>query len=172
MGRRNERRNNQNARKDKSARDRRQFARHRSKKAFQQTVSKRLRIYGKKPPPCPYCGSQPVLKYSNDGRPPVWVCAGWPTCDAKVGVHPDTTVPLGTLANYELRLARIRAHDALDKLWAHNRLSRQHAYNELAEFLGLTLEQAHIGLFDLALCEATAAFARIRLREIYGDRKT
>ena len=38
-------------------------------------------------------------------------------CQAWVGCHPNTAVPLGRLANAELRSAKMAAHAAFDPLW-------------------------------------------------------
>src|SRR5690606_31465936 len=64
------------------------------------------------PPPscCPYCGG-PVRLVKNceiyRGRAyGAWPYAYWcQPCDAFVGLHPETDLPLGTLADRELREA-------------------------------------------------------------------
>jgi hypothetical protein len=43
-------------------------------------------------------------------------------------------------------------------------------YEELAEYLGLPIDETHIGMFGLALCELVVVFSRQRLRQIYGKR--
>lgn len=72
-------------------------------------------------PICPYCGQKSVLRpasyvYGNDTIDPdsfLYVCVGYPSCNAYVGVHEGTKKPKGVLANSELRNKRIRAHRAL-----------------------------------------------------------
>jgi hypothetical protein len=74
-------------------------------------------------------------------------------CRAHVGTHAATGKPFGRLANAELRAARRRAHDAFDALWRRKRSSRSNAYAWLARELGIRVEETHIGMFDVAMCE-------------------
>ena len=76
------------------------------------------------------------------------------SCDARVGTRPGTTVPLGNLANSELRSARMRAHQQFDPIWKQGTMSRTDAYAWLAQQMQLPTAQAHIGQFDLAQCHA------------------
>ena len=68
---------------------------------------------------CPYCGQVAVLVDSSIvyGRSfgLIYLCA---PCDAYVGTHKGSPrhAPLGTLANKELREARLKAHEILDPL--------------------------------------------------------
>lgn len=116
-------------------------------------------------PICPYCDRpSELLRNSTQlyGRDfgPVWIC--W-TCRAWVGCHRDSKrfAPLGRLANAELRTAKIRAHDAFDPIWRYlverhgysKGFARHKAYEWLAERMGLTIETAHIGMFDVAQCD-------------------
>lgn len=78
-----------------------------------------------------------------------WVCDA---CDARVGCHPGTSNPLGGLANKALREARMAAHDAFDPLWRSGRMTRSEAYAWLAQHVGVTPDQAHIGMFDILKC--------------------
>ncbi len=90
----------------------------------------------------------------------IWLCR---PCDAYVGVHKNSPrhAPLGRLANAELRYWKRRAHAAFDPLWqrkmARDRVSkseaRKLAYHWLAEQLGLSVQQCHIGMFDVATCQ-------------------
>ena len=61
---------------------------------------------------CPYCGS-PVIYRSADGiyhdnskKTMLYVCSHYPECDAYVRVHAGTNIPVGSLANHELRTLR------------------------------------------------------------------
>lgn len=79
-------------------------------------------------------------------------------CDARVGCHSETGKPLGSLANRELRRARMLAHTYFDRLWKSAtrepaRMSRTEAYAWLAEKLKLPASDCHIGLFDIRLCD-------------------
>lgn len=109
---------------------------------------------------CPYCGGvarkQPCEKvystvyHSNYGD--IWVCDNYPECDAYVGCKPSGK-PLGTLANSELRGMRVKTHNLFDKIWKKKLMNRSHAYRWMAEEMGLTAKQAHIGKFNIEQCE-------------------
>lgn len=87
-------------------------------------------------------------------------------CDASVGCHgrgntvrqgtveviSDGTLPMGRLANAELRKAKQHAHAVFDPIWREHGTSRRDAYRWLAKQLGIPFEQAHIGEFDVATC--------------------
>lgn len=67
-----------------------------------------------------------------------------------------------TPANVETRAARMRAHDAFDRLWSPGEPgSRKRAYAALAAFMGLPEAKAHIGMFDAAQCEQVIEFCSI-----------
>lgn len=119
---------------------------------------------------CPYC-NKPAKLVSGDKiytrRPDLhalnfWLC---PPCDAYVGCHrpgartedgiSDGTMPLGRLANAELRRAKSKAHAAFDPIWKFKRMSRKSAYRWLAKKLGIPEAQCHIGYFDVEMCERT-----------------
>lgn len=71
-------------------------------------------------PMCPYCGNPSRLVdsievYGNRSYGMMYLCKcvpGW----AYVGCHKGTTVPLGRLADAELRAAKRAAHAAFDPL--------------------------------------------------------
>jgi len=99
-------------------------------------------------------------------------------CDALVGCHPkagldgrgglgDGTVPLGRLANAELRRAKQAAHTAFDPLWQSRQMSRRSAYKWLAESLGIEKKNAHIGMFDVQECRAVVAAVKEKKKGIY-----
>ena len=110
-------------------------------------------------PTCHYCGRHAQLVTGAAiyrGRPDLdtkyfWQCAA---CDAYVGCHPvgDGRVPLGRLANKELRQAKQRAHAAIDPHWQSGKRSRSAVYARLARLMGIPREQAHIGMFDVEQC--------------------
>ena len=109
---------------------------------------------------CPYCNSDAQLTTGYSVYPhrldladlKVWACF---PCDAWVGTHKNSPEhkPLGRLANRELRKAKMAAHAAFDPWWKSGKVSRHKAYELLAEKMGLTKEQAHIGMFDVMQCE-------------------
>lgn len=107
---------------------------------------------------CPYCKSTVVLKssleiYRNDYGY-VYVCSKYPDCNSYVGTHKHSLKPLGRLANKELRALKIEAHKYFDTIWRYRRnqgfrKARSNGYKWLSEQLGLTIEDTHIGLFDI-----------------------
>ena len=100
---------------------------------------------------CPYCGSHVVLRSAdgiyrdNRNGSMLYVCANYPRCDAYVRVHEGTKIPVGTLANQDLRALRKKAHDSFDRLYRSGRMSRDEAYGWLASILQAPQSQAHIG---------------------------
>jgi ssDNA-binding Zn-finger/Zn-ribbon topoisomerase 1 len=100
---------------------------------------------------CPYCGGSVVLRsadgiYKDNSRNAMlYVCANYPQCDAYVRVHEGTKIPVGTLANPELRALRKEAHDYFNRLYLTGRMSKDDAYAWLAAILQAPHTQAHIG---------------------------
>lgn len=98
---------------------------------------------------CPYCGSRALLRPASvvygeravDPSAPYYVCARYPACDSYVAAHKDNRLPMGTLANADLRRKRIQAHTAFDRLWKEGRMSKRQAYLWLQAKLDLP-EQA------------------------------
>lgn len=122
-------------------------------------------------PICPYCGATSRLVPGLDvyaHRRDLWAKRFWkcPCCvDVWVGCHPpatpgkgggqgDGTIPLGRLANGELRSAKQAAHAAFDPLWRGGAMRRREAYKWLAKELGIKPRDTHIGEFDQAQCRA------------------
>lgn len=114
---------------------------------------------------CPYCGKPAELLTGDEvcsqridlGEKYFWVC--WP-CDARVGCHPGTHAPLGTLANAPLRKLRSRLHAAFDPHWLtapKRHKARIAAYARLAADLGIEKREAHISHFNEARCEKALA---------------
>ncbi len=133
-------------------------------------VSRRALRRVKNPVPvptrCPYCAGSVELASNAAvyGReygawPYLYLCR---PCDAYVGLHPDTDIPLGTLADRELREAR-KASKALffDALEQHG-IDRTEAYRRLAEAMGIPVGECHFGWFTLERCRQASA---ILLRE-------
>jgi hypothetical protein len=80
-------------------------------------------------------------------------------CNAYVGVHKHNNKALGRLADDELRYYKKKAHEAFDKHW-HNQYERLKQYKELSKKMGLPIEEAHIGMFDVEQCK--------KVIELYG----
>ncbi len=116
-----------------------------------------------KPVICPYCRRTAVLRpasyvYGKDTLNPdsyLYVCSGYPACDAYVGAHEKSMRPKGTLANSDLRNKRIQAHRALDALWKEGYMTRHSAYIWLQNRLNLRERDMHIGMFSEYLCGET-----------------
>jgi hypothetical protein len=132
------------------------------------------RVKNKLPIPktCPNC-SGPVSLMSHEsvyGRaygewPWMYKCEDM-TCNSSVGLHPYTSIPLGSLANAELRHMRMRAKAAFEPLWKNQIMSRTAAYVWLAGAMNLkTIEECHVGWFDKAQCEEAIVHCRAKLKE-------
>lgn len=110
---------------------------------------------------CPYCGAKVVLRDASfvyhtkksESYGKVWVCSNFPKCNAYVGCHKGTTIPKGRLANPRLRCLKEEAHKQFDPLWKCGLMSRQEAYVWLASMLHISLEDCHIGMFDVKMCQ-------------------
>ena len=114
---------------------------------------------------CPYCGSRAFLRpaavvYGQGCKEPdteLYVCARFPACDAYVAAHRHNHLPMGTLANRELRRKRIQAHTAFNQLWQSGLMTKRAAYHWLPYWLqvqlGLPQEEAHIANFSEWRCD-------------------
>ena len=122
---------------------------------------------------CQYCGSRAflrpasVLNKSEHGneRFMFYVCARYPACDAYVTAHSRTLMPMGALANRQLRQKRRAAHAVFNQLWLSGRMSKKEAYHWLRDQLGIASEDAHIAKFMDYRCDET-----IRLCESFMDK--
>lgn len=106
---------------------------------------------------CQYCGRPAVLVtgqiiYGSSVRHlwgnKFWHCA---PCKAYVGTH-RSGKPLGILSNHEGRLRKMQAHKAFDPIWKTGVMSRDGAYKWLANALGLSKDECHIGMFNEERC--------------------
>ena len=106
---------------------------------------------------CDYCGRRAEFVDSKEiyGKSYGMVYRCRP-CGAYVGVHKGSDVPLGRLANAELRYWKKAAHAAFDPLWQYGRFKHQRnaAYRWLSEQMQLPVEKTHIGMFDIEQCKA------------------
>lgn len=120
-------------------------------------VSCKLSMTKSKNIACPYCGKESTRATGVEVYPHrpdlkslrLYRCV---PCDALVGTHKGTWKPLGRLANYELRKAKMEAHSAFDKKWKYGTMSRSDAYAWLATQLNIKGEDCHIGMFDVDMC--------------------
>lgn len=108
------------------------------------------------PPPtiCNVCGEEKVHLVSNAavyGKtygewPFVYLCR---SCHAYVGVHKDTDLPLGTLADSETRDMRKAAKSLFLKInEKHFKRIRDKSYAWLADKMGIDRSVCHFAMFD------------------------
>lgn len=108
---------------------------------------------------CPYCGGSVTYRsadgiyHDNSRNTMLYVCSHYPECDAYVRVHAGTNIPVGTLANQELRALRRTAHHYFDQLHQAGLMSKQDAYQWLADLICAPLSQAHIGYLGEYYCK-------------------
>lgn len=110
---------------------------------------------------CPYCHAKATLRpasvvYGPNKRAQgkyLYICDRWPACDAYVSAHDHTHLPMGTLANGDLRHKRILAHRALQHLCKSRHMEKREVYIWLQSKLGLNSQQTHIGQFSDWMCD-------------------
>ena len=111
------------------------------------------------PTECRYCGDEVHLVRNSqiyNGRsygdwPYAYLCAG---CRAYVGIHPDTDIPLGTLADDKLRAARNGSKAVFHEYMKEAGLSRTLAYQWLAQRMNIDIDKCHFGWFEHEECAA------------------
>lgn len=120
----------------------------------------------REPPICPYCGNPAKLVdsatvYKGRSYGMIWDCR---PCDAYVGCHKNSAshVPLGRLADKELRQWKMKAHQAFDPLWKSGEMKRTVAYRMLREALGVEPRDAHIGMLNVEQCRKLVAHLAAR----------
>lgn len=125
-----------------------------------------------RPVKCDSCGSLDIQLADNKqlygksfGKwPIIWLC--W-TCEASVGCHAETDIPLGFMADRETRQLRLKAHNAFDPLWKKSgKFKRITAYTWLASMLQIPLKECHISQFSKKQCELTVIYSKRKLREL------
>lgn len=111
------------------------------------------------PTRCPYCGSTVIYRsadgiYQDNSRGAMlYVCSHYPNCDTYVRTHAGTRIPVGSMANRELRLLRKTAHHYFDRLYESGIMSKEDAYYLLAGMIDAPLSQAHIGYLSDYYCK-------------------
>lgn len=142
-----------------------------------------------KTPICPYCRRAARLVTGADiyqnrqdlKRLWFWKCY---MCDAYVGCHKkgalkkvdprwDGKVPLGTLANAELRMWRSRAHREFDPLWREQMVfrSRAKAYKWLREAMNLLPWECHIGKMEVWQCKEVIELSEERFEAYIEEQR-
>jgi hypothetical protein len=111
------------------------------------------------PTVCNNCGSK--VDYVNNeaiyGRsygkwPYAYRCSSF-TCDSYVGVHPNTKIPLGTLADRATREARKQYKPMFFDLLAQKGWHRGKGYNWLSKAMSIPPEETHWGMFNVERCK-------------------
>jgi hypothetical protein len=124
---------------------------------------KRVRDRIDPPKACNCCGAAVRLVSNAEiyhGReygewPYAYLCTG---CRAYVGLHPDTDLPLGILADKDTREARKDAKAIFyDLVLPRFHGDRNKAYGWLAGAMGIDRRECHFGLFDAARCDQAIA---------------
>jgi hypothetical protein len=107
---------------------------------------------------CDYCNKPARLVrgyeiYPNrrdSSRKYFWLCS---PCSAYVGCYHDSdAIPMGRLANAQLRAMQRLAHAAFDPLWKEFGMNRLDAYQWLAEKMKIPGSQCRISMFDIEQC--------------------
>ena len=83
----------------------------------------------------------------------LYVCDRYPACNSYVAAHRTTRLPLGSLADGNLRHKRIQAHRAFDRLWRSGLMSKREAYQWMQTEFCLHKDQAHIAQFGTYMCD-------------------
>lgn len=107
---------------------------------------------------CPYCHQEAKLVKGlkvypmrpDLGDKYFYLCE---PCEAWVGCHPTSRIPLGRLANANLRSAKRTVHESFDRIWAEKHMTRSEAYKWLAKELDIPFIDCHIGMFDMETCQ-------------------
>lgn len=113
----------------------------------------RLPLGARCPHPCGECGAAMVLRDSRLGL--FYGCSTFPACRSTHGAHKSSGKPLGIPADKPTKAERMAAHAVFDRLWMgeHPPMGRREAYAWMAEKMGLTKDEAHIGRFDATACQ-------------------
>lgn len=111
---------------------------------------------------CPYCNKETELVdskeiYKNRSYGFAYLCRD---CNAYVGCHKGTKIPLGLPANEETRNWRMKAHAMFDPLWkvdtTNNLITksdrRKLLYKQVSELMHLESYQTHIAMFNEEQC--------------------
>lgn len=122
------------------------------------------------PTDCRYCGHTVVIKtheemYGRDFSDWPWAY-GCSKCEATVGMHPFTNIPLGTLANKDLKDARKKCKESFERIWQMDYMDRNKTYQWLAEKMQIPREECHFGWFTEDQCQKAKEFCDTYLGDI------
>lgn len=127
------------------------------------------------PTECPYCQGPVVLTHNSEiyhGKsyghwPYVYLCQ---PCNAYVGLHPDTNLPLGTLATRALREARFAGKHQFIELSKRRGWTRNQSYAWLAQAMGISKETCHWAWFTITQANHAKALCREHLDSLRSGR--
>lgn len=120
------------------------------------------------PTVCDICSSNSIVSCTNDKVYSSKKYGEWPwiymcnDCKSYVGMHPFTNIPLGSLANYELRMLRTQSKKVFYEYMDSTGISRTQAYVNLAKAMKMTVNECHFGWFKEDDCKR----AIVALREL------
>ena len=123
------------------------------------------------PTECRYCNGPVELVENSEiyrrnyGKwPYAYLCR---PCNAYVGLHPNTLIPLGSLADGELRRARKTSKELFYAYVKDFALTRSQGYAHLAAAMGIHGKHRHFGMFEQDQCELAVQ----KIQELYTERK-
>lgn len=131
-----------------------------------------LRVSNPRPVPfqCDCCGSSNIACSHHDQIYGM-MYSTWPwmirclDCDSRVGIHPFTNIPLGTMADATLRKARMDAKKAFQEKQTKRHWSTNEAYEWLARQLGIDVGECHFGWFNLETCHLAEQICKAENRK-------
>jgi hypothetical protein len=111
------------------------------------------------PTKCRYCEGEVIMANNSfiyngtsyGGYPWIFVCL---KCSACIGMHPETNIPLGILANNKLRKLRMEVKNLFNPIWQSGKMSRTLAYQSLAAAMNIHVSSCHFGMFEMEDCVA------------------
>lgn len=123
---------------------------------------------------CPYCGKSAKKIEGVELYPfhqklrtlTFWRCD---PCEAHVGCHPNSSIPLGTLAKKPLRALRTQAHHHFDGLRESKEWGRTFAYAWLATKMELPRDKCHIAWMDEGMCLRVIDICRTETENMYAE---
>ena len=109
-------------------------------------------------PICPYCNKRSERVTGREVYPHkkellyqiFYQCK---PCRAYIGTHKRSDgIPIGRLANKDLRRAKADLHREFDQIWRNGLMSRAGLYIWLAKQLNINKQDCNIASFDLETC--------------------
>lgn len=107
--------------------------------------------YEEVPKKCPFCNGDIVYTSNSEiygreyGNGKCYLCR---KCRVYTGVHNNTNIAKGILANEKMRELKIQCHNMFDKLWSNGK-ERNKLYYKLSRLMKIEREHCHFGHFDL-----------------------